>query len=261
MRLLEHTLVEGLATVGDILPIALVIAIFQFAAVRRPPPRLWRILAGLAYIAVGLTLFRVGLSESLIPIGSLMAEQLTAGDGASGATGLLWLALFAASVGFAATLIEPALIAVAERVRTLTGGALHPWSLRAVVALGVAAGLTCGTLRIVFGIPLAYILVPLLALIAALAMLAPRAIVPLALDSGSLATSVVTVPLVAAYGVAVAGALPGRDPLSDGFGLILLALLFPMVSLLAFASLQARGSPAEESGEDDAIQADHRPGG
>ena len=75
-------------------------------------------------------------------------------------------------------------------------------------------------LRLILGIPLGLVLAPLLLLAAALALAAPRALVPLAFDSGAIATSVVTVPVIAAYGVAVADTLPDRTALADGFGLI-----------------------------------------
>src|SRR5690606_6080113 len=85
-----------------------------------------------------------------------------------------------------------------------------------------------------------YIVVPAIMLIAALSFTAPRTIVPLALDSGAMATSAVVVPLIAAFGIALADAVPGRDPLADGFGLVVLALLAPMVSLLGFTQMTGR---------------------
>jgi len=72
-------------------------------------------------------------------------------------------------------------------------------------------------------------------LVAVLVLGAPRLMVPLALDSGAIATSVVTVPLIAAYGIALAETLPGRSVLADGFGLIIMALVGPSVTVLAFA--------------------------
>jgi len=72
-----------------------------------------------------------------------------------------------------------------------------------------------------------------------LAILADRQLVPLALDSGAIATSVVTVPMIAAYGVAVADALPARRALTDGFGLLVMAMLGSALAVLATATLDA----------------------
>ncbi len=66
---------------------------------------------------------------------------------------------------------------------------------------------------------------------------APRAIIPLAYDSGGVTTSTVTVPLVAALGLGLAETVPGRNPLIDGFGLIAFASLFPIMSVMAYAQL------------------------
>ena len=246
---------EALLTVYDIVPIAVVIAVFQVAVFRRRPANLQRILTGLIYVAVGLTLFRVGISTSIVPTGTSMAEQMLAvEEGASPSWAqYLWLCVFAALIGFSATLIEPTLIAVADRVRDLTGGAVRPGQLRVVVAIGVACGLLTGVLRIIAGISLPVVFIPVIVLIIGLVATAPAAAVSLALDSGAVATSVVTVPLIAAFGVAVAGAIPGRDPITDGFGLLVLALLFPVVSVLTFAHVRGRSASRRDRGGADEV--------
>lgn len=234
---------EAIKTVLDIAPIILVIAVFQFAFIRRSLPHLPQILAGLAYVAIGLTLFRIGINESLIPIGRDMAYQLVGFAYAAGEANLwdyLPIFAFAALLGFTATLIEPTLIAAASRVQELSGGSLRAFTLRLVISCGVALGLVLGTARIILGFPLEYLLAGVTASLILLALTAPRGIVPLALDSGGIATSVVTVPLIAAYGAAVAEAMPNDATAADGFGLIILALLLPAVLVLSLAQFQAR---------------------
>jgi hypothetical protein len=243
---LEDLLLALLATLLDAAPVALVVGVFQAAVLRRRPAHLPRVLIGAAYVVLGLTLFRLGLDWSLLPIGADLSDRLTApglaasGDGTPGWGRFLWLYLFAAMLGFATTMVEPTLTAVAQRVGDLTGGSLRPLTLRLVVAAGVAAGLLLGTLRIVVGVPLPWAVGGLVALIVVLTALAPRQFVPLAFDCGGFATSVVTVPMVAAFAVGVATAIPGRDPLTDGFGVVLFALLGPVTSVLAFAAVLAR---------------------
>lgn len=230
-----------LQTALDVLPIAAVIGAFQVLAFRGAPPRLGRILIGLAAIVAGISFFRAGLDLSLVPMGgdlALRLAQRVAAPEHSTFLNALWLVVFAASLGFAATMIEPTLIGIAQRVQDLTGGELRPFGFRLVVAIGVAAGLAAGTVRILVGFPYIYLMAPLLGLIAVAALLAPRAFVPLALDSGPMATSVVTVPIIAAFGASLARHLPGRDPLADGFGLVFLALLMPIGCLLVFAQIK-----------------------
>jgi hypothetical protein len=232
------------ATFTDLAPVVLVGVFFQAVVLRRPFPHGRTILIGIGYVIAGLTLFRVGLGISLMPIGSEMAERLArlgahvGVDGIGSWASYGWLYAFAAAVGFAATLVEPTLITVADRVHELTGGGIRPFTLRVVVAVGVASGLAIGTLRIVMGIPLEYLLALMLLLMLLLSLKAPRAILALAYDTGPMATSVATVPLITALGVGIAANVPGRTPLADGFGLIVLALLSPVVSVLALTHLQ-----------------------
>ncbi len=229
------------ATLLDAGPVVLVILVFQGAVLRRRPPHLRRVLVGAAYVVLGLALFRLGLDLALLPIGSDLSSRLAnaalAATAEPGWTRFAWLYLFAATLGFATTLVEPALTAIAERVETMTGGAVRPLTLRLVVAVGVAIGLLLGILRIVAGLPLGLTGAVLVGLVSLLALAAPRALLPLAFDCGGFATSVVTVPIVAAFAVGVADAMPGRDALADGFGVILFALLCPIATVLAYAGL------------------------
>ncbi|UCH73867.1 MAG: DUF1538 domain-containing protein [Rhodospirillales bacterium] len=248
MELMLHISDVGVATMLDVLPIAVVIVFFQAVVIRRKPPKLQRIVTGFLYVLLGLTLFLVGLEEALFPLGKIMAQQLTdpAFLGAVPAvprwTDYLWVYAFAAAIGFATTIAEPSLIAVAVKANQVSGGTVSVWGLRVTVAIGVAAGVALGSFRIVTGTPLHwYIIAGYAALILqtwrAVRVAAP--IVPLAYDSGGVTTSTVTVPLVAALGLGLASTIPGRSPVIDGFGLIAFASLFPMISVLGYADLSA----------------------
>lgn len=245
--MLDLLLAATAHTLRDVLPVAAVIAGFQALVLRRRPERLRRVLVGTSFLVIGLILFRFGITESLLPIGSSMAAQLAAPNFVGGEavwSSYGWLYAFAFALGLSATLIEPTLIAVAERARELSGGALRPAMFRLAVAVGVALGMLVGTLRIVVGLPLAYAFAVLVAMVAVVSWRAPRQLRPLAFDSGGVATSVVIVPLIAAFSLNVAGAIPGRDPLVDGFGLVMLVFLMPIVSVMAVAAIAAK--PARE---------------
>jgi hypothetical protein len=107
--------------------------------------------------------------------------------------------------------------------------------LRIAVAVGV--GVALGAFRIVTGTPLAYYIMAGYAIVMVQTVFAPRTIVALAYDSGGVTTSTVTVPVVAALGLGLASAIPGRSPLIDGFGLIAFASVFPIISVLGYAML------------------------
>lgn len=235
------------STILDVAPITVILLVFQVAVLRRSIPHLKRVLIGFAYVVLGLALFLVGLEEALFPIGRIMARQLT-DPGFIAATGFsdgpgwrdyYWVYLFAAAIGFATTIAEPALIAVGMKAQEVSSGAVNAWGLRVAVAIGVGLSIAVGAFRIVTGTPLyLYMIVGYLVVIAQ-TMFAPRMIVPLAYDSGGVTTSTVTVPLVTALGLGLAATVPGRSALLDGFGLIALASLFPMMAVMAYAQVGA----------------------
>ncbi|GMQ96699.1 MAG: DUF1538 domain-containing protein [Gammaproteobacteria bacterium] len=234
-------------TLRDVLPIILIIVVFQLLVIRRPIPHFKQVLTGLIHVIIGLVLFLLGLEEALFPLGKLMAQQLTDPEfifrGIEHAAGIVrwsdygWVYVFAAAIGFSTAIAEPALMAVAIKARQVSGGAIHEWGLRIAVAIGVAAGVSLGAYRIVTGTPLYWYIIAGYFVVVIQTFFAPRIIIPLAYDSGGVATSTVTVPLVAALGLGLAGTIPGRSPLLDGFGLIAFASLFPIMAVMAYAQL------------------------
>lgn len=241
LETLGHT---TLATLRDVAPIVAVLFGFQFLVLRRRLPNLRRVAVGFVYVLLGLTLFLVGLEEALFPLGETMAEQLTSERITGVPPGAApqwqdyaWVYLFAAAIGFAATVAEPALIAVSLKAEEVSGGALNARGLRMAVAVGVAVGVALGTFRIVTGTPLPYYIMAGYVVVVLQTLRTPKAFVPLAYDSGGVTTSTVTVPVLTALGLGLATTIPGRSPLIDGFGLIAFASLFPIMSVMGYATL------------------------
>ena len=232
-----------LSTALDVAPIVAILLLFQIVVLRRNPPNLRRIAVGSILVLAGLALFLIGLENALFPIGKTMASQLTAPEtiGAERlADGIDWhdylpVYAFAGAIGFATTMAEPSLVAVAIKARDASGGVVNAWGLRIAVAVGVAVGVALGCLRIVTGTPLPWYIIGSYVVVMLLTFRAGRTIVPLAYDSGGVTTSTVTVPVVAALGLGLAASVPGRSPLIDGFGLIAFASVFPIISVLAYS--------------------------
>jgi len=243
MELITVTFATILATLRDVAPIVVILLGFQFLVLRRRPPNLGRVAAGFGYVVVGLTLFLVGLETALFPLGETMARQLTERPAESlGAVKPDWLEYgwvyaFAAAIGFATTVAEPALIAVSLKAEEISGGAINALGLRIAVAIGVAVGVALGTFRIVTGTPLPLYIIVGYVIVVIQTTRTTRSIVPLAYDSGGVTTSTVTVPVVAALGLGLASTIPGRNPLVDGFGLIAFASLFPIMSVMGYAMI------------------------
>ena len=236
-----RTIVDtGLGTALDVAPIVAVLVLFQVAVLRRRPPNLRRIVSGSILVLLGLTLFLIGLEEALFPIGKTMASQLAAPQAAAPGTVVDWrdymtVYAFGAAIGFATTVAEPSLIAVALKAEEVSGGAVRAWGLRIAVAVGVAVGVSLGCFRIVTGTPLPWYIIAAYVIVIVQTFRSSRTIVPLAYDSGGVTTSTVTVPVVAALGLGLAASVPGRSPLIDGFGLIAFASVFPIMTVLGYA--------------------------
>ncbi len=234
-----------LGTIRDILPILVLITCFQLLILRQPIPHLRRLILGGIYVVIGLALFLIGLEKALFSVGKLMAAQLSDpaflfGEGNAAQPGWAaygWIYLFAALIGFSTTIAEPSLLAVALKAGEVSSGVISPWGLRITVALGVAIGIALGTFRIVTGTPLHMYILAGYMVVVLQTFTTPKKMIALAYDSGGVTTSCVTVPLVAALGLGLSEAVPGRNPALDGFGLIAFASLFPIITVMGYAQV------------------------
>ena len=237
--LLKQFLRSLLASFKDLLPIILVIGFFQLVVLQQPVPNLGQILAGGLMVLVGLSLFVQGLQMALFPLGEEMAYSFVR-------KGNLWLLLlFAFTLGFGTTVAEPALIAVADEAAAVAAEAGvigvseeeqigYALGLRLTVALSVGCAIVLGVLRILKGWPIHWMIIGGYVLVVIMTSFAPREIIGIAYDSGGVTTSTITVPLVTALGVGLASSIRGRNPLTDGFGLIAFASLTPMIFVMVY---------------------------
>ena len=227
------------AAVRDLAPIIAVIAFFQIVVLQQPFPNLPDVLVGLICVIAGLTLFIQGLESGLFPLGEAIAQAFAR----KGST--IALLTFAFCLGFGTTVAEPALIAIAGKAAEVAAeaGVIAPesaaqdayaFNLRMVVALSVGVAIVLGVLRIVMGWPIHRFIIGGYLIVTALTAFAPDEIIGVAYDAGGVATSTITVPLVTALGVGLASAIRGRNPMTDGFGLIAFAVLNPMIFVLTF---------------------------
>lgn len=238
-KLLLNIFTPIFRSIGDLLPIFIVIAFFQFMILQQPIPNLDRLLIGTVFVILGLTLFIKGLDISLFPIGESMAYAF-AKKGS-----LLWLLAFAFCLGFGTTIAEPALIAVAKEAgkvaaeggmieNTLVAKSAYATGLRWTVAFSVGLAIVVGVIRIIKGWPIQYLIVVGYLGIVIMTLFAPKEIIGIAYDSGGVTTSTITVPLVTALGVGLASSIKGRSAMVDGFGLIAFASLTPIIFVMAY---------------------------
>lgn len=236
LRAFSRTL---LGSLRDMTPIIVVIAFFQLLVLQQTIPDLVNLLSGTFLVVLGLTFFVYGLEMGLFPIGESMAHAF-ARKGS-----VVWLLLFAFCLGFGTTVAEPALIAVAREAGEVAakGGLIddseqgisgYAFGLRMSVALSVGFAIVLGVLRILKGWPIHWFIIGGYLLVVAVTMVAPESIIGIAYDSGGVTTSTMTVPLVTALGVGLASSIKGRNPMLDGFGLIMFASLTPIIFVMLY---------------------------
>ncbi|WP_309485729.1 DUF1538 domain-containing protein [Halomonas sp. DQ26W] len=215
----------------NLLPIIVVVVAFQALLLREWPDGGLSMAIGLMIVAVGVALFLQGLELSIFPVGKRLANQFAR----RGSMPILML--FGFAIGFSAVVAEPALIAVAEQAAQISEGRIDALTLRLIVAGSVGLVMALGVFRVILGHPLHWYMIVGYVLVVMVTFFAPAEIVGLAYDSGGVTTNIVTVPLIAALGIGLAASIRGRSSLIDGFGLVALAVMVPMISVQLYGIL------------------------
>jgi hypothetical protein len=224
----------------NLLPIILVVGIFQFLIIRQVPEQWLPMGIGLLVVVLGVALFLQGLELGIFPIGKNLSNEFAR----KGSLPLLMV--FGFCLGFATVIAEPALIAVATQAETISQGRIHALTLRLLVAFSVGLVVALGIVRILLGHSLHWYMIIGYLVVVTVTFFSPEEIVGLAYDSGGVTTNIVTVPLIAALGIGLAVSVRGRNPLMHGFGLVGLAVMVPMISVQLYGIIVYRFGEARE---------------
>lgn len=225
----------------NLLPIIIVVALFQLVILQQIPDNSLTIASGLVIVALGIALFLQGLELGVFPVGKSLSNQFAR----QGSVPVLLA--FGFFLGFSAVIAEPALIAVADQAQAISGGRIDGFTLRLLVATSVGVVTALGVFRIIFGHPIHHYMIIGYLLVVLVTFFAPPEIIGLAYDSGGVTTNVVTVPLIAALGIGLASSIRGRSPLKDGFGLVAMAVMVPMISVQLYGAwVYAQPAPNTE---------------
>lgn len=225
----EQAFYAVVGVVESVAPLVALVLFFQLVVMRRALGNPVNLFFGIMIIVVGLAVFVQGLKMGLFAVGEQMATELSRIDS--------WFLVlfFVFLIGFAATLVEPSLLAVAKKAESEATGRINAQFLRILVAIGVGIGIVVGVSRISTGASLDHLLVACVVLLLMITWFAPSYILSLAYDVGGIATSDVTVPLLTVIGIGLAIHIDGANPLVDGFGLVALASIFPIIIVMFYA--------------------------
>ena len=240
---------ETLASLRAIAPLILLLWLAQRFVLGEKLAHRQVVVYGVVVAVLGMTLFNVGLTIGLIPLGEQAGKVVpSAFHAVNGATplypypfGVSLTLLFAATIGYGATAAEPALNAMGVTVENLTNGAFPRKLLIQSVAVGVALGTATGVAKIIFQWPMLPMLLLAYAAALVLTVLSLEEYVSLAWDSAGVTTGPVTVPLVLALGIGLSKAVGA----AEGFGILAMASAGPIISVLAVGLWIRRRSAGE----------------
>lgn len=231
--------VEVIGGIRAIIPLVVFLLLVLLVLLRERLPNPKIIGFGILLCVLGMCIFNLGLGYGLSKLGGqsggLVPAAFTSIQGVDGSP-LYFLALglgiaigFAWLLGFGATLAEPALNALGITVENLTNGSFRKSTLMYAVSVGVGFGVAIGVAKIIFDIPMAWLLIPGYLIAAGLTALSSEEFVNIAWDSAGVTTGPVTVPLVLAMGLGFGNALGAIE----GFGILSMASIGPIIAVLS----------------------------
>ena len=258
----KDVLIDGsMLALRAIVPLCLFLFLVQRFILRESIVGADEISLGIVFTVFGMALFNVGLALGLSPLGGQVGSTVPAafseiavgrapdifelGPLYGSTAGKVVAIAFAFVLGYGATMAEPALSALGTKVEEITIGAFRKSVLIQAVSIGVGVGIATGITKIIFNIPLPYLLIPPYMLVLFLTVISTEEFVNIGWDSAGVTTGPITVPLVIATGLGVGGNIPG---VVEGFGILSLASIFPIISVLTVGLLVRKQTavPPEE---------------
>ena len=218
-----HTL---LGIIEALAPLLVLFIIFQLTVLKLPRSYVFNLLKGSILALAGLALFLQGVHIGFFPAGEAIGEIL-------GSIRFQWLLIpFGFMMGLLATWGEPAVRILSEQVEEASAGSIRKMIVLYTIAGGVALFIALGMVKIVYGIPLLWIVIPGYLLAIGMLWFSDKSVIAIAFDAGGVATGPMAVTFLMAMAVGIASGIQGRDPIIDGFGLIALIALAPILTIM-----------------------------
>jgi hypothetical protein len=215
-------------------PLAILFMFFHLFFLKLTTRRLLDIGIGFVLSFFGLSIFLQGVHIGFLPVGELMGQKL----GSLSNRGILLPIGFI--IGFFVIYAEPAVSVLIHQVEKVSGGYIPGKILKYTLSIGVGIAIIAAFIRIFFGISLWYFILPGYIIALIMVRFSSKTFTSIAFDSGGVATGPMTATFLLALFVGVATVTEGRDPLLDGFGMVALVALAPILSVLTLGILFGR---------------------
>ncbi len=213
-------------TLIALLPILIIYLIVNFFWIKVPRRWLKRILIGSLYTYVGLVLFLTGVNTGFIETSRIVGYQLAS-------LNMPWLVVLVGMLFGVITIpAEPSVHVLTKQIEDETAGSIRSGIVLFTLCIGVAVAVGFSILRIIFSeLQLWHILLPSVALALVLSFIVPDIFVGIAFDSGGVAAGTMTAAFILPFAQGAAEYIPGADVVLDGFGVIALVSITPLVAL------------------------------
>jgi len=223
-------------SIQTLLPIVAFFVIFQTLYLKLPVEFVFRVGRGLVLCLLGLTLFLFGVNYGFLPAGEKMGIIMGGFD-------FRWIMIPVGFVlGFLVTMAEPAVKVLGFEIDRASAGHIPEKLVILSMAIGVACAVALGMVRIIYGLPIYYLIIPGYLLIILILKFSSSTFISIAFDAGGVATGPMITTFVVAITLGAAEILEGRDPVIDGFGLIALVALLPIIITMLLGLIFPRNS-------------------
>jgi len=221
-------------------PLLILFLLFQFLFLKLPFRKLIDIAVGFILTFLGLSLFLQGVNIGFLPVGEIVGKSL-------GSLSFKWGILpIGFILGFFAVYAEPAVSVLLHQVEKVSSGYIPRKVLLYTLSIGVGLSIVLSMLRILIGISLWYFVLPGYIIAFIMVKYSSKTFTSIAFDSGGVATGPMTATFLLALFVGLASVTEGRDPLLDGFGMVALVALAPILSVLTLGILFTRKEKAQD---------------
>jgi len=181
---------------------------------------------GALFVIVGMILFLMGVKIGMLPIGESIGSELPKHNS------LLFIIGIAFILSFIVTLAEPDVRILSNMIDSVSDNSISRNTLVVSIALGVGFFVSVSMLRIVYGVPIKYLFTVGYLIVIILSFFTDPEYLAIAYDAGGVTTGPMTVPVILALGIGVVSVLSEKSGMSDGFGLIGLASIGPIMSVM-----------------------------
>ncbi|MDD2586264.1 MAG: DUF1538 domain-containing protein [Syntrophomonadaceae bacterium] len=217
-----------------LIPLGIILVIAQLFLLKLPKKRFLNVIKGLLLTFVGLALFLQGVYVGFMPVGEEVGKAL-------GSLSSKWVLIpIGLLLGFVTAFAEPAVHVLTHQVEKVSGGYISQKIMLYTLSIGIAVSVALAMARIIWGIPLWYLILPGYLAVFILVKYSKQSFIAIAFDSGSVTTGPMTVTFILAMALGVASTIEGRNPMIDGFGLVALVALAPILTVLILGLLYGR---------------------